>query len=234
MQGYGYQFWHSRHGAYQASGVFGQCCIVMPEQDAVLAITSGIDVFEVQQLLDIVWETLLPAFELEQPAADAVIQDALAEKLSTLTLLPVSSPLTSPRLPPSTGRIYEVDANELNIKTIAIDFAQSMAIVTFRTSNSETILDCGYGDWRHGWTDLFRGNWLPDTPTPVVVSGGWASEDSFKMVIRLIESPFFYTLAFHFVGEEMLLEMQINVTMDVPKPLLLTAHRSLSVVQGSA
>src|SRR5207237_1000798 len=41
-QGYGYQFWRCRHGAYRGDGAFGQFCIVLPEQDAVLAITSGL------------------------------------------------------------------------------------------------------------------------------------------------------------------------------------------------
>ena len=41
-QGYGYQFWRCRHGAYRGDGAFGQYCIVMPEQDAVVAITSGV------------------------------------------------------------------------------------------------------------------------------------------------------------------------------------------------
>ena len=40
-QGYGYQFWRNRHGAYRASGAGGQLALVMPEQDAVVAITAG-------------------------------------------------------------------------------------------------------------------------------------------------------------------------------------------------
>ena len=41
-QGYGYFFWRCRrHGCYRGDGAFGQFCIVMPEQDAVVAITSG-------------------------------------------------------------------------------------------------------------------------------------------------------------------------------------------------
>ncbi|MEP7292224.1 MAG: serine hydrolase, partial [Chloroflexota bacterium] len=55
-QGYGYQFWRCRHGAYRGDGVFGQFCIVMPEQDAVLAITGGMDVFDMQQPLNLIWE----------------------------------------------------------------------------------------------------------------------------------------------------------------------------------
>ena len=41
-QGYGYQFWRSRHDSYRGDGAFGQYCIVMPELDAVVAITSGV------------------------------------------------------------------------------------------------------------------------------------------------------------------------------------------------
>lgn len=40
-QGYGYQFWRCRRGAYRADGAFGQFCVVWPEQDAVIVLTSG-------------------------------------------------------------------------------------------------------------------------------------------------------------------------------------------------
>jgi CubicO group peptidase (beta-lactamase class C family) len=39
-QGYGYQMWRCRNNAYRGDGAFGQYAIVMPEQDAVIAITS--------------------------------------------------------------------------------------------------------------------------------------------------------------------------------------------------
>lgn len=232
-QGYGYQFWRCRHGAYQASGVFGQGCIVMPQQDAVFCFTGGHDVSETHQLLDIVWEILLPAFELEPPAEDAVIQNALAEKLSALRLATVQNSVASSAssiLSPSTRRTYEVDANALNIETIAFDFTPSGSVVTFRASGRETTLDSGYGEWRQGQADLFHGYWLSDNPTPVVASGGWASEDCFMMVVRLIATPFFYTFAFHFVDDfaddEMLVEIRVNVTLETLKPLLLTARLS--------
>src|SRR5262249_52061281 len=41
-QGYGYQFWRCRHGAYRGDGAFGQYCVVPPDQDAVIAITAGV------------------------------------------------------------------------------------------------------------------------------------------------------------------------------------------------
>jgi hypothetical protein len=68
-QGYGFQFWRCRHGAYRGDGAFGQFCIVFPEQGAVLAITSGVK--EMQGVLNHVWASLLPTFggqrELQKP-----------------------------------------------------------------------------------------------------------------------------------------------------------------------
>src|SRR5262249_10741939 len=56
-QGYGYQFWRCRHGAYRGDGAFGQYCVVMPEQQAVLAVTAGVP--DMQPVLDLVWAHLL-------------------------------------------------------------------------------------------------------------------------------------------------------------------------------
>lgn len=58
-RGYGFQFWRSRHG-YRGDGAFGQCMLVLPEADAVVAITSQTG--DLQGLLNAVWTHLLPAF----------------------------------------------------------------------------------------------------------------------------------------------------------------------------
>ena len=46
----------SRHG-YRGDGAFGQFCVVLPEQDAVIAMTAGTEAM--QAVLDAVWEHLL-------------------------------------------------------------------------------------------------------------------------------------------------------------------------------
>jgi CubicO group peptidase (beta-lactamase class C family) len=40
-QGYGYQFWRSRYGFYRGDGAHGQFCLILPQYDTVIAITSG-------------------------------------------------------------------------------------------------------------------------------------------------------------------------------------------------
>ena len=68
-QGYGFQFWMSRHG-YRGDGALGQFCVVLPEQDAVIAMTGGTEAM--QAVLDAVWAHLLPG--LNGTAADESAQ----------------------------------------------------------------------------------------------------------------------------------------------------------------
>ncbi len=63
-QGYGFQFWRCRHNAYRGDGKDGQFCIVLPELDAVIAITANTG--DMQGELNVVWDHLLPAFHNEK------------------------------------------------------------------------------------------------------------------------------------------------------------------------
>src|SRR5262249_34012491 len=83
-QGYGYQFWRCRHGAYRGDGAFGQFCIVLPEQDAVIAITSGLR--DMQAVLNLVWDKLLPAMKSSTAAPDDSVRQKLDKTLRGLTL----------------------------------------------------------------------------------------------------------------------------------------------------
>ncbi len=83
-QGYGFQFWRCRHGAFRGDGKDGQFCIVMPEQDAVVAITA--DTRDMQSELNLVWEKLLPAFQNASLPANAVELEKLRKTLSNLSV----------------------------------------------------------------------------------------------------------------------------------------------------
>ena len=59
QQGYGYQMWRCRHGAFRADGANGQYILVLPEQDAVIVTTAHIQ--NMRQELNMIWDHLLPA-----------------------------------------------------------------------------------------------------------------------------------------------------------------------------
>ncbi|ARC58478.1 6-aminohexanoate-dimer hydrolase [Frondihabitans sp. 762G35] len=83
QQGYGFQFWMARHG-FRGDGAYGQFCVVLPEHDVVLAITS--QSIDMQAVLDAAWEHLLPAIDAP---TDADADDALARRLASAALSPV-------------------------------------------------------------------------------------------------------------------------------------------------
>ena len=56
--GYGYFFWPSRHGAYRADGKLGQLIIVLPRQEAVIAINANAPRYN--PIIFAVWDEILP------------------------------------------------------------------------------------------------------------------------------------------------------------------------------
>ena len=81
-QGYGFQFWRCRHGAYRGDGKDGQFCIVLPELDAVIAMTANSS--NMREELNIVWDRLLPAFDSKPMPDNPVEQKRLQHAIRTL------------------------------------------------------------------------------------------------------------------------------------------------------
>ncbi len=84
QQGYGFQFWRCRHGAYRADGAAGQLTVVFPEQDAVVSVHAGLS--DMQRELDLIWTYLLPAFGPCSSSEDKEALAALRAKCASLAL----------------------------------------------------------------------------------------------------------------------------------------------------
>lgn len=77
-QGYGFQFWRCRHNAFRGDGKDGQFCIVLPDHDAVVAITANTG--DMQGELNVVWDQLLPAFQ-DSPLPENAAEQAKLKEL---------------------------------------------------------------------------------------------------------------------------------------------------------
>lgn len=226
QQGYGYQFWRCRHNAYRGDGAFGQYCIVMPDQDAVLAITSG--VADMQQVLDLVWKHLLaemkPAALPEDPAAQA----RLRETLAGLNLEPPHGAQASPMVSWVNGKTYHLEANLFKIETMKLIFQEDGCTFSCQTVTGEATLNCGLGVWHEGQSKLFE---QLDEQAYVAASGVWEAEDTFVITARLYETPFFQTLRFHFDNDQVTVHIAQNVAMEAEStPPVLTGKRVASSV----
>jgi TolB protein len=216
-QGYGYQFWRCRHGVYRGDGAFGQFCVVMPEQDAVVAITSGTR--DLQGVLNLVWEHILGPMKAAPLPADAAGRAALGRKLAGLTLAPQPGRPSSPRAASVTGRTYAFPANDDKIETARVDFDGDGATIVLRVAGREARVPCGAGAWRRGGT-------LPGpdgADQPVAASGAWTADDTYTARLYLNETPFRVTAAFGFADDRLTLDREYNVALgDAPtrRPVL--------------
>ncbi|HEY5788702.1 MAG TPA: serine hydrolase domain-containing protein [Microlunatus sp.] len=88
-QGYGFQFWLAQHG-YRGDGAYGQFCVVLPEQQTVVAITGAS--LDMQAVLDGLWTHLLPGLgDDHRSSPDKTAADVrLARRMTSLALAPAT------------------------------------------------------------------------------------------------------------------------------------------------
>jgi CubicO group peptidase (beta-lactamase class C family) len=190
-QGYGFQFWRSRHGAYRGDGAFGQYCVVIPEQDVVIAITSGVG--NMQSVLDLVWSKLLPAFRPVPLPEDDEAVSALRSRLEGLELKRPAGSATSPLASSITGKWFTFPANDRQLAALKLDFPDGDATLTTRTADgAETRTPLGFSGWptpAPGFSNgLSAGLALPRDPL-VSASASWESDRVLLIKLALPEAP---------------------------------------------
>jgi CubicO group peptidase (beta-lactamase class C family) len=213
--GYGYQFWRCRHNAYRGDGAFGQYCVVMPEQDVVLAINSGVR--DLQAVLDKVWEHLLPALHADALPDDPQSTGALRSKLLSLSL---PKPQGAVRAARGWGKRYTFEPNEFGFESVELTAGVTSSTLTVRAGGVESQFPVGYGAWLRGTSHL-RGK----GEEPVAASGAWTSDDTYEVSICYIESEFCTRVRFHYTSDtDVRVEMEPNIAWADPQPVFLTGH----------
>lgn len=205
-QGYGYQFWRSRHGAYRGDGAFGQYCIVLPEQDAVIAITSGVK--DMQAVLNLAWETLLPAMGPSPLPPDEDARAALDDRLAGLSLPAPEGPDSNETADRVSGTTYELPENPMGIESVTLRSGVEGGPTTLalRVDGEDRGIACGLGAWREGRLAYGR---FPEQSA--AVAGAWTGDDTFTAKICFDETPYVVTLRLDFSGDEVRLDSEANV-----------------------
>ncbi|GAB3768094.1 hypothetical protein GCM10028818_01930 [Spirosoma horti] len=229
IQGYGYQFWRCRHDAYRGDGAFGQFCIVLPKEDAVVAITS--ESADMQGILNAVWDHILPALQGNGLPADKIKQAALTQKLTTLALTPPSSQASSTVASQISGKTFAVAENSLHVKDVSLTFGKDGCIFKLQDDQGDHQVLCGVGRYRDSTTTF---SVAPLSLTPTVVPGGpvrkvagsgsWQDANTFVMIWRFIETAHYDTVTCKFGKDGVQVEFQsslntLNKTKD-KRPVL--------------
>jgi CubicO group peptidase (beta-lactamase class C family) len=212
-QGYGYQFWRSRHNTYRGDGAFGQYCMIIPEFDAVVAITSGVR--DMQSVMNLVWDKLLPAMKPNHLPENAVARQKLEAKLAGLLVKLPSGQPTMPLASRVSGKWFEFPENDRGIRAVSFDFNSSSPVLIVRTAGGEIRAPLGIGSWRKTPNGFANGldKFLSVPAQPLVAaSGAWSANDVFNVKLVLYQTPFYSALTFKFDGDRLLFDAEHNVS----------------------
>jgi CubicO group peptidase (beta-lactamase class C family) len=212
-QGYGFQFWRCRHDAYRGDGAFGQFCVVLPDQEAVVAITAGSS--DLGGVLNLVWDHLLPAMGPSPPPPDAQAQERLRTRLAGLSLPAPDGARNSPIVAAVSGKTYAFAPghdNEQGIETARWDFGEDGATVTLRNAMGEHRIEAGAETWRRGTTTLSDATGWERPSRSVAVRGAWATEDTYVLTAFFYETPFALMLTVRFSDSGVKLDLRQNVS----------------------
>ena len=204
-QGYGYQFWRSRHGFYRGDGAHGQFCLVLPQYDAVIAITSGTR--DMGSVMNLVWDRLVPALKAGTMPADAAANRQLTAKLATLKLKTPSGTATSAAAQSAAGKRFTFEKNPQSIESIVLEPSPAAGgtSLTLRIAGTDQRLAVAHNDWKKG--TLTTGA----TPDAVAASGAWTSPDTYTLTVVRYRTPFATTYQLRFAGDQLFVKAEQNV-----------------------
>lgn len=111
-EGYGYQWWCGPNDSYSATGLFGQGCIVFPNERAVIAYTAGMDDND-RRFQTAIHERLRPALGQWRGFS-------LPPRLASLELRP-APPANRLRAPADWEGRYRMQSNDQGIVSVSIE-----------------------------------------------------------------------------------------------------------------
>ncbi len=204
-QGYGFQFWRSRHGFYRGDGAHGQFCLVLPQYDAVIAITSGTR--DMASVMNLVWDRLVPALKPSGLPADTGAQRALTDRLSGLTMKFVEGTAAPAGTTRTIGKRYVLAANPQSLEAIALEApsAGGDVPIVVRMAGSDQRVMVGYRSWRKGSLAT------PTSTEAIAASGAWTGDDTYTLTIVRYRTPFATTYRLQFSGDRVSVRSEQNV-----------------------
>jgi CubicO group peptidase (beta-lactamase class C family) len=213
LQGYCYQMWRCRHNGVRADGAFGQFIIMLPDEDAVIAITA--ETPDMQEEINLVWQYLLPSMHAGTLPADPNADEHLKKQLSALALPPPAL-MAGPVSDPLSGKTLNLEPNTKKMQGISFNLVGDLYQLTVKGDTAVYKLNFGDGRWAVGITtrpgpNLVAGAIHHDVGLPAFPTAGsyqWTDDHTLKLILRYIESPHTETMVCHLDGNKITIEDQ--------------------------
>ena len=172
--GYGYQVWRNASEGFRADGAFGQFALVLPRHDLVVAVTACTET--TQEVLDAVWEELLPHLSDAPLQADPHAHGALVAALESAKAPAAGSTAAAPTTPAPWVFEHTPTSEHPSLRSVAVRPGEHGWVLDVHDGERLSIV-CGDGRW-------------PDAgSSPWVASGGWVSSSVFEATVVARETP---------------------------------------------
>jgi CubicO group peptidase (beta-lactamase class C family) len=220
--GYGYQFWLNPPGGYRADGAYGQFSMILPELDAVVAITS--ESIETKKTMQIVWDVLLPEMKAVPLPANRTAHKTLVTELKALKYVPPQLTGKSPIAASILGKEFILDTNPFNAKSVSFMFTGNTCIFTLKENGKpDIIITNGLNNW------IRKGNLKPsahslfslrriDFDSIVAASFGWKDDNTLLLTWRYIETVHGDSFTCVFDGDKITIKPLFSVNRLQSKP----------------
>ena len=208
-QGYGYQFWRCTPGGYRGDGAYGQYCIVLPDQDAVIAITS--ETQDMGASMQLVWDHILPAMQ-DAPALpeDKQAYEALMQRAEQLTLPVKKGVATRTMASKVDQRTYAFEDNDFRAKSVSFRFRDNECEMVLAEGNQTISITSGQSRWitadnEKAGDTLFAIPGRTPMPTKVASYYYWTNPQTLVMKLKYVENAHHDVFTFSFTDQELTL-----------------------------
>lgn len=216
-EGYGYQWWRGPHNSFSANGLFGQYCIVLPDQKTVVAFTGGLDDSD-RRVHSLIYDGLRPALGAGvNPASGS--GEALRTRLARLRL----------KTRPGLGRLdpahrsyhgtWRMAENDQGVRRIAIRQEGNALHFILEDGHGEHEVVAGFGCFLETVTTMpgarLHHSYQPETGLRIVACARWLPEQPGETTLEMdwifVETAFRDTVRLHFNEDGVRMSRAVNV-----------------------
>ena len=221
-QGYGYQFWRCKPGFYRGDGAFGQFCMVIPEQDAVLAMTC--ESWNLQKTMNIAYETLLPALQNGVLPENTEGVNQLKNELSNLSLSVPKGSKSSKLMSKYSDKFFKLEKNSFDVSELGFGLFEDAGVLRIKYGNSQQFHKIGFGweQWKvnkNGDKNPFPVEGRTHAPSKIAATGTWINQNTLQINFKFVEAIHGDTLTCIFEDNKLTVLMQNSVSANTKNSL---------------
>lgn len=188
-QGYGYQFWRCKPGFYRGDGAFGQFCMVMPEQDAVLVMTC--ESFNLGKTMDVAYQTILPALSKNSLPENSTELTSLKKEIAALALPVPKANKTSKNANNWSDKWFDLENNAYNVPQIGFGFFEDGGVLRIKEGNGFQKIAFGWENWKvnkNGNKNFFPVANRTHIQSKIAATGTWIDDNTLQLNFKFVET----------------------------------------------